>query len=112
MVVLPLLPGIEQRHYLSPGIPIDRTEVAAFIAVAPITTEAKIVDDCFPAMLFCNDMIDSKVDGAVCFPNEAVFAAMLGTFDHFPAERSKNIRFTQLSVLFQFEPCFGFDERQ
>src|SRR5258707_13494024 len=96
MVIPFLLARIEQRHNLSPGIPICRTEIAAFVTVTPVTTQAQILGKGFPTMFLRNHVINSKIDWMVRFPDTAVFAAIMGTFNYLPAKRSRDICFTQL----------------
>lgn len=102
-----LLARIEKRDDLPACRPIDRTEIAALIAVAPVAAQAEVVFGGFPTVFLGNDMIDGEVDGAVTFTHEAVFTAVLSALDDLAAKGSRNVSVAQLACAFSLSFAFA-----
>ena len=86
-----LLAWIKQRRQFAGAVPVNRANVAPFVAITQIAAPTYIVRDRSAAVLFSDDVIDFVRHDTIFLTDPTVFTAVVRAFDHFAAERGTHI---------------------
>src|SRR5258708_7210059 len=90
MIIPIILTGMEQTCNNGCQI-VQRTQIASFIAIPVQATEAKIINDGYPAMFFCVYVVNFMRLYGEKFAYKAIFATTFGAFVDLPPQYFGNI---------------------